>query len=115
MVRRILVNMSFLDHCDDIYARFEDSCHKSMHYYGNFVSKSVYYGSNVLFLGVFIQPLCHRYDSVGHTCALYEDLGWCKSGGYGKLTVPPCLGVFFTPQIVLTSLSITPFKNHENV
>ena len=32
--------------------RFEDRCHNSMHSYVNIVSKSVYHGSNVLFLGV---------------------------------------------------------------
>ena len=35
-----------------ILRQFEDRCHNSMHEYVNIVSKSVYYGSNVLFLGV---------------------------------------------------------------
>ena len=44
--------------------QFEDICHNSMPSYANIVSKSVYHGSNVLFLGVlswcFIKPCCHN-------------------------------------------------------
>ena len=37
--------------------QFEDRCHISMHEYVNNVSKYVYHGSNVLFLGVLSKPI----------------------------------------------------------
>jgi len=44
--------MSFINHRDYSYAQFEDKCHNNMHFIVDIVSKSVYHGSNVLFLGV---------------------------------------------------------------
>ena len=80
--------MSFIDHRDHTYApyivvcwgrwfgrllprldtqnsfvkQFEDTCHNNMHWYANIVSKSVYHGSNVIFL-VFYQTLLSQLNS----------------------------------------------------
>ena len=40
--------------------QFNDICHNSMHWYMNIVSKSVYYGSHVSFLGVLSNFFCHN-------------------------------------------------------
>jgi len=47
-----LCKMSFLNHVTIFMRQFEDICHHSMHSYVNGVSKYIYNGSNVLFLGV---------------------------------------------------------------
>ena len=46
-----------------IMRQFEDICHNSMRKYVNVVSTSVYHGSNVIFLGVLLNPVVTAEDT----------------------------------------------------
>ena len=66
--------MSFLNHMTIFMRQFEDICHHSMHSYVNGVSKYVYNGSNVLFLGVLSNRIVTTPFSGEDYARIYDNL-----------------------------------------